>query len=164
MNLFEIDNALMNCVKLESGNYVDAETGEVIDIEAIEALEMERDQKVRNIACWIRNLDADEKALAEQAKIFTDRKNAVKNKKESLKGYLARYLNGKPWQNNEVKISWRESEAIETDTNLDVSKLPAVYVDYGEPKLNKKLLKQDIKNGLEIAGVHLVKHNNIQIK
>ena len=87
MNLFEIDRQLMSCIKLESGDYVNMGTGEVIDVEAIDALKMEKDEKIRNIACWIRNLDADEKALAEQAKIFTDRKNAAKNKKESLKSY-----------------------------------------------------------------------------
>lgn len=163
MNLFEINQQLTNCVKLVSGDYVDTETGEVIDTEAIEALEMEKNDKIRNIACWIRNLDADEKALAEQEKIFKDRKTAVKNKKESLKSYLARFLNGEKWKNNEVAISWRESEAIELAENLDITKLPKQYVDY-DPKVNRTLLKKDIKAGLEIEGVQLVKHNNIQIK
>lgn len=164
MNLFEINNALLNCVKLSSGDYVDTETGEVIDTEAIEALEMQRDDKIRNIACWIRNLDSEEKALAEQEKIFSNRKRAAHNKKEDLKGYLARVLDGQGWKNNEVQIGWRVSEAVEADANLDISKLPPVYIEYGEPKLNKKLLKTDLKNGAEIAGVHLVKRNNIQIK
>lgn len=163
MNLFEINQQLMNCIKLASGDYVDTATGEVIDTEAIEALEMEKNEKIRNIACWIRNLDADEKALAEQVKIFTDRKNAVKNKKESLKNYLASFLNGEKWKNNEVAVSWRESEAVEFAENLDITKLPKQYVDY-DPKVNKALLKRDIKDGLEIEGVHLVKRNNIQIK
>ena len=74
MNLFEINKQLTNCIKLASGDFVDTETGEVIDTEAIEALEMERDTKIRNIACWIKNLEADEKALAEQEKVFKDRK------------------------------------------------------------------------------------------
>jgi hypothetical protein len=163
MNLFEINQQLMNCIKLASGDYVDTETGEVIDTEAIEALEMEKNEKIRNIACWIRNLDADEKALAEQEKIFKDRKTAVKNKKDSLKAYLASFLNGEKWKNNEVAISWRESEAVELAENLDITKLPKQYVDY-DPKINKALLKKDIKAGIEIDGVQLVKRNNIQIK
>lgn len=154
----------MNCVKLESAGYLNVETGEVVDAEAIEALEMERDKKIRNIACWIRNLESDESALCEQIKIFTARKNAVKNKKESLKGYLARYLDGKSWQNDEVKINWRKSEVIEVDEGLDYKKIPAVYVDYGEPKLDKNLLKADIKAGLDIKGIHIVQKNNIIVK
>ena len=66
MNLFEINATLTRCVKLTSGDFVDTETGEVIDTEAIDDLEMAMDEKVRNIACWVRNLDAEEKALAEK--------------------------------------------------------------------------------------------------
>ena len=95
MNLFEIEDAIANCVKLEGrDDYIDVSTGEIIDTAALEQLEMDRDKKIRNIACWIRNLEADEKALTDQIKTFTARKNAVKNKRESLKKYLANFLNG----------------------------------------------------------------------
>lgn len=162
-NLFEIDKQLMKCVKLASGDFVNTETGEVVDTEAIEQLNMEKNRKIRNIACWVRNLDAEEKALSEQIKIFTDRRNAVKNKKESLKSYLSNYLNGEKWKNDEVNITWRTSEVILLADNLDVTKLPKQYVEY-DPHVNKTLLKKDIKDGLEIQGVQLVKRNNIQIK
>jgi hypothetical protein len=36
MKLYEIDNAIMDCV--------DMETGEIIDVERLSALQMERDQ------------------------------------------------------------------------------------------------------------------------
>ena len=84
MNLFEIDHAIEACVKLSSGDYVDTETGEIIDVAAIGQLEMDRDWKIRNIACWIRNLDSDEKALTEQIKVFTARRDAAKNNREEM--------------------------------------------------------------------------------
>ena len=161
MNLFEIAEALERCVKLASGNYVDTETGEVIDTEAIESLEMERDTKIRNIACWIRNLDAEEKALAEQEKIYRDRKNATHNKKEDLKEYLASFLAGKKWKNEEVSISWRKSEAVEV---TDMKKLSSYYLRYREPEVNKTLLKADLKAGVKLEGAVLTEKNNIQIK
>ena len=161
MNLFKIAEALERCVKLVSGNYVDTETGEVIDTEAIESLEMERDTKIRNIACWIRNLDAEEKALAEQEKIYRDRKNATHNKKEDLKSYLARYLNGKNWKNAEVSVGWRKSEAVEV---TDVGKLSSYYLRYKEPEPNRTLLKADLKAGVKLEGAVLTEKNNIQIK
>ena len=161
MNLFKIAEALERCVKLVSGNYVDTETGEVIDTEAIEALEMERDTKIRNIACWIRNLDAEEKALAEQEKIYRDRKNATHNKKEDLKEYLASFLAGKKWKNEEVNISWRKSEAVEV---TDMKKLSSYYLRYREPEVNKTLLKADLKAGVKLEGAVLTEKNNIQIK
>ena len=161
MNLFKIAEALERCVKLVSGNYVDTETGEVIDTEAIESLEMERDAKIRNIACWIRNLDAEEKALAEQERIYRDRKNATHNKKEDLKAYLASFLAGKKWKNEEVNISWRKSEAVEV---TDMKKLSSYYLRYREPEVNKTLLKADLKAGVKLEGAVLTEKNNIQIK
>ena len=161
MNLFKIAEALERCVKLVSGNYVDTETGEVIDTEAIESLEMERDTKIRNIACWIRNLDAEEKALAEQERIYRDRKNTAHNKKEDLKEYLASFLAGKKWKNEEVNISWRKSEAVEV---TDMKKLSSYYLRYREPEVNKTLLKADLKAGVKLEGAVLTEKNNIQIK
>ncbi len=121
MNLFEIDDAIQRCVKLEnSDNYVDTETGEIIDTAAIEQLEMDRDTKIRNIACWIRNLESDEEQLAEQETIYKNRKNATKRKKEQLKSYLAAFLNGKKWKNKEVEILWRKSKSVEV---TDIKKL-----------------------------------------
>ena len=161
MNLFKIAEALERCVKLASGDFVDTETGEVIDTEAIDALEMERDAKIRNIACWIRNLDSEEKALAEQEKIYRDRKNATHNKKEDLKAYLASFLAGKKWKNEEVNISWRKSEAVEV---TDMKKLSSYYLRYREPEVNKTLLKADLKAGVKLDGAVLTEKNNIQIK
>ena len=162
MNLFEIDEQLQRCIKLEaSDNFVDTETGEIIDVAAIEQLEMDRDKKIRNIACWIRNLEADEKALADQIKTFTTRKNAAKNKRESLKSYLANFLNGAKWQNSEVAISWRKSESVEVEEGAAI---PEKYLRYKEPEINKAAIKTDLKAGASIYGCQLVTKNNIQIK
>ena len=162
MNLFEIDDAIQRCVKLESGDgFVDTETGELIDTEALDELVMERDKKIRNIACWIRNLESDENALAEQIKLFTARKTACKNKWESLKSYLAAFLHGSKWQNEEVKISWRKSESVEVS---NVKELPEEYLKYKDPEPDKVKLKADLKAGAEIDGAFLVTKENIQIK
>ena len=161
MNLFEINDAITRCVKLADGDYVDTETGEIIDTAAIEQLEMDRDTKIRNIACWIKNLESDEKALAEQIKTFTARKNAAKNKRESLKSYLAAFMAGKKWQNSEVAISWRKSESVEVS---NVKELPEEYLKYKDPEPDKVKLKADLKAGAEIDGACLVTKENIQIK
>ena len=48
MRLYEIDNAIRECV--------DEETGEVIDIDRLEELQIQRGEKVEGVACWIKNL------------------------------------------------------------------------------------------------------------
>ena len=106
-------------------------------------------------------VEVDEEALAEQIKTFTARKNAAKNKRESLKSYLAAFLNGKKWQNSEVAISWRKSEAVEVE---DGAAIPEKYLRYKEPEINKALLKTDLKSGEVVDGCQLVTKNNIQVK
>ena len=44
MTIFEIDEAILECVDLE--------TGEIIDAERLDALQMERDKKIENVALW----------------------------------------------------------------------------------------------------------------
>ncbi len=162
MNLFQIEEAILRCVKLEEPDkFVDTETGEIIDIAALTRLEMQKDKKIRNIACWIRNLDAYEEALKKQEDIFKARKTATKNKKESLKRYLSNFLMGEKWENEEVKISWRKSDVVEIqDTKL----IPEKYLKYQEPEIDRAGIKKALKAGEEIKGAVLVNKNNIQIK
>lgn len=162
MNLFEIDAEISACVKLEnSDGFVNVETGELIDMAALDGLKMERDKKVRNIACWIKNLESDEKQLAEQEKIYHDRKIAAKNKKEQLKSYLAAFLRGKNWDNKEVQIRWRKSESVEV---TDMKKLSSYYLRFKDPEVNKSLLKADLKAGVVLSGAELVIKNNMSVK
>lgn len=162
MNLFEIDAEISACVKLEnSDGFVNVETGELIDMAALDGLKMERDNKVRNIACWIKNLQSDEEQLAEQEKIFRDRKNATKRKREQLESYLASFLNGRKWSNKEVRVLWRTSEAVEI---TDMKKLSSYYLRFKEPDVNKTLLKADLKAGVVLPGAELVKKNNMSVR
>ena len=55
MKLYEIDNAILDCIDLE--------TGEVIDTERLDAPNMERDAKIENVACWIKDLRAENEAI-----------------------------------------------------------------------------------------------------
>ena len=90
MNLFEIDNEIMNCI--------DEETGEVIDIEKLDDLQMQREEKIENICLWIKNLKAEAEALKEEKDNFAKRQKAAENKAESLKQYIESYLNGEKYK------------------------------------------------------------------
>lgn len=161
-SLFEINESIMNCVKLEnSDGYVDVSTGELIDVAALDALKMEYNTKVRNIACWIRNLKSDEEQLDNQEKIFRERKIAKRKKREQLESYLASVLNGKKWENEEVSVLWRKSESVEV---TDQKKLSSYYLRYREPEVNKTLLKADLKAGVKLDGAVLASKLNMSVK
>lgn len=153
MNLFELDKALYECV--------DAETGEIIDEEKLNELSMERDEKVENIACWIKELRAQAAAIKQEEENLYARRKVAENKIQSLGEYLSSYLNGGKFETAKVKISYRKSETLEVS---ETAKIPETWYKPQEPKLDKAGLKKAVKAGLEIEGVEIVEKQNIQIK
>ena len=152
-NLFEINQAILNCIDLE--------TGEIIDTAALDRLEMERDTKVENIALWIKNLNADAAALKAEKQALDARQKAAENKAESLKKYLAAALNGSKFTTPKVAITWRRSESVEV---TDISKLDDDYLKYSDPTPDKTKIKAALKLGIELEGATLTEKQNMQIK
>ena len=105
MKLYEIDNAIMDCV--------DMETGEIIDVERLSALQMERDQKIEGIGCWIKNLLSDAKALKEEKDNLAARQKVAESKAASLKEFLSKYLDGEKFKTAKVSISYRKSDSVD---------------------------------------------------
>ena len=163
MKLFDIDEKLAACVKLDESRVVDTESGEIIDLEAIAALEMERDKKSENLGCWYKNLLADAEALKAQKKAFAEREKAAKAKAESLRGFLGRYLNGKKFETAKVAMSFRKSEAVEFDAKC-IGDVPEEFLKFKDPELDKVAVKKAIKAGETVPGCELVARQNLQIK
>ena len=163
MKLFDIDERLAACVKLDESRVVDTESGEIIDLEAIAALEMERDKKIENLGCWYKNLLAEAEALKAQKNAFAEREKAKKAKAESLKGFLGRYLNGKKFETAKVAMSFRKSEAVEFDAKC-IGDVPEEFLKFKHPELDKVAVKKAIKAGETVPGCELVARQNLQIK
>ena len=153
MNLYEIENEILNCV--------DMETGEIIDIKKLESLQMERDQKIENIGCWIKNLLADAKALKEEKDTLATRQKIAENKVASLKKYLSRYLNGEKFKSAKLSISYRKSDSVNI---AEGAVIPEEYLKYSDPTPDKIGLKAALKAGEEFPGISIVTSSNIQIK
>ena len=163
MKLFDIDEKLAACVKLDESRVVDTESGEIIDLEAIAALEMERDKKIENLGCWYKNLLSDAEALKAQKNAFAEREKAAKAKAESLRGFLGRYLNGKKFETAKVAMSFRKSEAVEFDAKC-IGDVPEEFLKFKDPELDKIAVKKAIKAGETVPGCELVQRQNLQIK
>lgn len=163
MKLFDIDENLAACVKLDESRVVDTESGEIIDLEAIAALEMERDKKIENLGCWYKNLLAEAEALKAQKNAFAEREKAKKAKAESLRGFLNRYLNGKKFESAKVAMSFRKSEAVEFDAKC-IGDVPEEFLKFKDPELDKVAVKKAIKAGETVPGCELVARQNLQIK
>ena len=158
MKLYEIDEAIMNCI--------DAETGEIIDTEQLDKLQMERDAKIENVACWIKDLKAEAEALKNEKQALAERQRVAENKAESLKKWLAYALQGEKFKTPKCAISFRKSEAVEvTDEGLNnLMKEHDELLTYKAPEPNKTKIKQALKDGLNVAGIQLVQNTSTIIK
>lgn len=156
-NLYEIEQEIMSCV--------DMETGEIIDFEKLDALTIERDSKIENLALWVKNLEADAQAYKEEKDSFAQKQKVAENKAKSIKEYLSRYLAGNAFKSTRVNVGFRKSESV------DVFSMDALikygnddYLKYKDPEADKTAIKAALKAGANIPGCILVEKQNIQIK
>lgn len=154
MNLYEINANIMACV--------DEETGELFDPELFEQLQLEKTEKLENLACWIKNLEAYADALAVEKRNITDKQGKVGRKIESIKKYMSDNFTGEKLQTGRVSIGWRKSESINIE-NFEV--IPKDFLKITEKvEPDKTAIKKAIKAGEEIEGCSLVEKINLQIK
>ena len=158
MKLYEIDNAILECI--------DMETGEVIDAEKLDALNMERDAKIENVVLWIKDLKAEAEAIKAEKLALAERQKVAENKVESLKKWVAYALGGQKFSTAKCAVSFRNTESVEvTEEGLEaLMKEHDELLTYKAPEPNKKAIKDAIKDGLNVAGVQLVQNVSTIIK
>lgn len=153
MKLYEIDEAILNCI--------DTETGEIIDADQLDKLTMERDTKIENVACWIKDLKAEAEALKAEKLAFAERQKVAENKAESLKKWLAYALDGNAFKSTRASVTFRKSQAVEI---ADIYKVDENYLRYKEPEADKIAIKEALKAGKTVAGATLVENTSVIIK
>ena len=158
MTIYEIDKAIMECV--------DAETGEIIDTDQLDKLQMDRNTKLENVACWIKELKAEAEAIKAEKQILANRQKVAENKAESLKKYLAYALDGQKFSTAKCAVSFRNTESVEvTEEGLEVlMKEHDELLTYKAPEPNNTAIKRAIKDGLNVKGVQLVQNISTIIK
>lgn len=169
MNLYEIDKRINDTIEF----CCDLETGELLDDEMLENtlndLELSKEEKLTNIAKYIKNLTSDAKALQEEKLKFAKRQRVTENKIKRLKKYIDDFIRntqGKDFNNFKFKdvnntISYRKSQSLEID---DIDKINEDFLKVEKTVRDKKELTKALKNGLNIDGCHLEEKYSLQIK
>jgi hypothetical protein len=161
MRLYDIDQAIMECV--------DFETGEVFDPERLDALQMERTAKLENVALWVKNLMADAKAIREEEKALASRRQRMEKKVESLNQWLTNALQGEKLSTPKVAVSFRRSEGLDVIDN-DSFCLWAMgnerddLLKFTAPTIDAAAVKKAIKDGADIPYARIEERLNINIK
>lgn len=157
MNLFEIDETILNALE---NIEIDEETGEIKNAEELEELQVLREKKIENIGKYILNLKVDFEAYREQERKFQNLKKQTEAKIEYLKNMLSKSLSGENFKTTEINISFRKSASLIID---DLDKIDKEYISY-EPKPDKTALKQAIEAGKPLDGCHIEEKKNISVR
>lgn len=158
MSIYEIDEAIMSLV--------DIETGEIDDEKRYDELQMERTQKIENIACYFKNLVAEAKAMREEEANLAQRRKAVENKAERIKNLLAYALKGEKFESPKVRCGYRKAKSVHVDDSFVAwAREHADYLlTFKEPSPNKKAIKEALEDGREIEHAEIVTNESLQVK
>lgn len=156
MTLYEINEQIRKAIELG----FDPETGEILDASALEQLQIDRDEKIENICLYIKDLRAEAKALAEESKALSERKERSQRKAESLSNYLQVMLGGQKWKSSKAVVSYRKTVSVVVD---DIDALPSGYLRI-KKEPDKALIKECIKAGGTMTGAHLEEKQSMSVK
>ena len=161
--LYEIDQEIMDCV--------DMDTGEILDVERLNALQMERERKLEGVALWIKDLNAEAEAVKAEADKLTARKKSLDNKVASLKRWLLYALDGEKLKTARCNVYQTHSTRLNVIDEQSVvnwiqthCKEPEQFLKFSLPEIRKDALKAEVKNGAEIPGCALEATESVVIK
>ena len=153
MKLFEINEAILNCIDLE--------TGEIIDPEQLENMQMERQEKLTNIALLYKNCKSDFKQLDELVKEYTARRNSCKKTMEWAKATLETELKGEKLTDEKKRFTTYYHPSTSTKTDMEI--LPDEWKKTTVAPMTKEI-GEALKRGEKIEGAWLEENQSLVIK
>ena len=160
--LYEINQDILDCVDLE--------TGEILDTARLDALQMEREAKLEGVALWVKDLKAEAEAVKAEADKLNARKKALDNKIDSIKTWLAAALNGDKlktprcnvYQTHNTKLNVQDEAGLVKF--LQTLEAPDRFLRFKDPELKKDEIKTALKDGFVIPGAALEVSESVVIK
>ncbi len=160
MTLYEID------ARMEGWEPdVDIETGEVTNFAELDELKLAKDEKVENIALWIKNLRAEAMAIRDEETRLAERRRWKEQKADRLEDYLSDALTGEKFETARVKVQWTTSKSVELDeafTAWAAENRPELLTQ--NPRPNKVKIRKELNEGQDIAFAHMIERKNILIR
>ena len=109
--------------EIEAFEYeIDPETGELLNALSWDDLQMAFEEKVENIACYIKNLASDVLAFKAEEAQLAERRRSAEKKIEYLKRLLLENMDGQKFSTAKCAVSFRKSETVEVE---DIKRIPA---------------------------------------
>lgn len=163
MKLYEISNEL-NSVLDGAG-----EDGELTqsEIDYLDSLQQDFEGKAVSLASFIKNLEAEEKAIADAIEDMKSRKSKLTNKVKSLSDYLQ--YNLQKLSINEIKSSpFFKIKLRQCPVSVDVFDEDSIPSEFWKEKItmtiDKMKLKDVLNEGIEVTGATLQRKIKLEIK
>lgn len=150
MKIYEIEEAILNCI--------DKETGEILDITQFEALNIEKTKKIDSLISYYKAQTAMAEAIRAEEKQLAERRHKKELVAENIKNYIEKILAGVNFESARHKVTWRRSEAVTVTGDLDQEYLVI------KTSPDKKKIKEALKAGETVAGAELEVKNNMGVK
>lgn len=135
------------------------------DASVLDEIKDTLENKVENIGCYIKDIDAMADAIKTEEENLCARRKALERKSERLRDYLAScmLMTGITKYNSQrLAVSFRASKSV---TILNEAMIPEDFmVTKTTSAPNKTAIKAAIENGIYIPGAEITKKENIQIK
>ena len=166
MKLYELTNdylALMQAIDND-------ELPEEAIKDTLEAITAGIEEKADSIACLLKNLDAECKAIKAEEERLAERRKSKEKSIERIKQYLSETLQIAGIDKVETarnRITFRKSESVEVNEDAFIAWAQSNRDDllkYSAPTADKTAIKKALKDGAEIIGAELRINQNIQIK
>lgn len=160
MKLYEISAALRSALETVD---IDPDTGEITNADVLHEVEAAAQDKVEATALFLRELDAEAEAVANEAARLAERAKSIKRRSDYLKGMLldALHATGKV-KTARVTVSIRTTKAVAIDEGAS---LPEAYTTVKTTvSPDKVAIKQALLDGIEVPGCHLEARESVSIR
>lgn len=161
--LYDIAERYKNLEELAGNEDLDKETIAEI-LKAKDGVDVEPKIKCENIGRLIRNLTAKAEMIGKEEKFLATKKKRAEKNAKNLKLYLydcLKLTNKQKIETDLFKISIQKNQPALIIN--DVFSVPDEYF-HNEKVLDKDLLKQKLKEGLEVAGASLKQSESLRIR
>lgn len=145
----------------------DADLPDEVIADTLEALQFPIEEKAKNVAMVIRNMEASAKAIKDAADGMLLRAKAEENRAKNLKAYLQSAMVATGISKIESPyfvIGLRnnpESVVIDAESQIPADYMREIPASYSP---DKAAIKAAIKSGIQVPGVHLSTSQRLDIK
>jgi hypothetical protein len=151
--LYEINHQIEDLI---SAN-IDPDTGMINPEiqEELEDLEMQREQKILNIAKYVKNLESDALQHKEESKRQSEKARKLQNKADYLCGYIRTNMDrNEQYEDAQASVGYSKIPSVEIDDNVKHD--PEKYLSdwYYTLKTTAQIDKKSLLNAIQKGEIH----------